>query len=95
MMELFEQESNIELLKNKRPEQGRGISYEEFCRLLDRDEIFLDYFNKYCCLPGFGQTVYYDVKQSDFSVFPNFRTSRCRKTGRFQSGRILGPRPFQ
>ena len=55
---------------NRREGNVEGVSYKEFTILL-KNEVFLDYFNKFLVLPNFGTTIFYDKKQKDFSLFPH------------------------
>lgn len=70
LLNIFDFMSDEQKLQ-RRDRNLEGISYQEFSEILDKDEVFIDYFNKFLVLPCFGTTLYYDKLQKDYSVFPH------------------------
>lgn len=76
-MQVVEEHADIGNIYDVEPVVGataKKPSIAVFAECLE-NSLFIDYFNKYTCLPIFGQLVYYDTVTQSFNAHPNVNSA--------------------
>jgi len=66
--------SVVSSIEQNRPAGVKRPSLELFTECLE-NPLFMDYFNKYLCLPVFGQLLYFDIRMESFQAFPDVNSA--------------------